>query len=97
MGASAAPYPAPAGEVVIIPGLPDRNSGRIYRLQVGAWSAPDAAGRALQMLQSAGFSAVQEQNGSLYRVLAAGIPAADVYAAAQRLGAMGFRQIWVRE
>jgi cell division septation protein DedD len=81
----------------IIPGLPDRSSRKIYRLQVGAYSSAESAARCYQSLRAAGFNPVQEQMGAIYRVLVTGIPAADVYSAAVRLGAMGVRQIWVRE
>jgi cell division protein FtsN len=84
-------------ELQVIPGLPDPNSNKIYRLQVGSFSAPDAADRTAQIIQSAGFDVAQEFNGTYYRVLVVGIPAASVYPAAQRLGAMGIGQIWVRE
>jgi rare lipoprotein A len=97
--APAAPVyqPAQAGDVQIIPGIPDPNSGRLYRLQVGAYSGQDAAVRAAQQIQAAGFNAALEQAGAVYRALAMDIPAASVYAAASRLGSAGFRQIWVRE
>jgi cell division protein FtsN len=91
-----APSPVPAGDVEII-GLPDRSSGKIYRLQVGAYSTQSAAVKAAQLVQAAGLNPVLEQYDSKYRVLAAGIAAANVYPACLRLGSMGFRQIWVRE
>ncbi|MCL2068075.1 MAG: SPOR domain-containing protein [Treponema sp.] len=91
------PPPVLTDELQIIPGLPDRNNGRIYRLQVGAFSVPESAARAAALVRDAGFIANQEISGAFYRVLAVGIRSADVYAASQRLGAMGFRQIWVRE
>jgi hypothetical protein len=91
-----APSPVPAGDVEII-GLPDRSSGKIYRLQVGAYSTQSAAVKAAQLVQAAGLNPVLEQYDSKYRVLAVGIAAANVYPACLRLGSMGFRQIWVRE
>jgi hypothetical protein len=38
-----------------------------------------------------------EQSGVLFRVLVTDIPAADVQAATVRLGALGYREIIVRE
>ena len=90
-------FNAPVADVQIIPGLPNPNSDKIYRLQVGAYSAIEGAARAMRQLQAAGFDVAQEQAGSVYRVLAVGIPAQQIYSAAQRLGAIGFKQIWVRE
>jgi hypothetical protein len=84
-------------EIEIIPGLPDPNNGRIYRIQVGSFSASESALKAEQLVSSAGFSAGRELNGSLFRVLAINIAASDVNAAIQKLGTMGFRQFWVRD
>jgi cell division septation protein DedD len=75
----------------------DLSGKKLYRLQVGAYSTQDGANRAVQLVRAAGFNAVLEQSGSFSRVLAANIAGPNVYAAANRLGAMGFRQIWVRE
>jgi cell division septation protein DedD len=82
---------------MVIPGLPNPNSGRLYQLQVGAFSNLESANHAFQLVRSAGFDAVQEQTGNVYRVYAEGVPAQTVQFAAQRLGVMGFRQVWVRE
>jgi hypothetical protein len=84
--------------VTVIPALlPDPNTGKFYRLQVGAFSLPETAGKVMQRLADEGFTADWEQYGSLYRVFAADIPAVDVYPAVQVLGAAGFREVWVRE
>jgi cell division protein FtsN len=87
----------PAGDVQIIPGLPDPNSNRFYHLQVGAFVEQNVAIRTVQQIQAIGFYAGLEQIGNVYRVLVLDIPAANVYTAAVRLGAAGFRQVWVRE
>jgi cell division protein FtsN len=84
-------------EVQVIPGLPDPNNGRIYRLQVGSFYSEAGAALAYQQLLMAGFSATYEYSYNSYRVLAIGIPASNVAYTIQRLGGMGFRQIWVRE
>jgi hypothetical protein len=81
----------------VVPSLPGANSGKIYRLQVGAFSTQEAADRARQLLENAGLAAGSEQHGSLQRVFAADVRAADVYSAIQILGAVGFREVWVRE
>jgi cell division septation protein DedD len=91
------PSPVPSGELRIKPGLPDRNSKKVYRLQVGAFASIETANQIYQTLRSNGFNAIQEQAGNLYRVLVTGIPAADVYTAAVRLGSLGFREILVKE
>jgi len=89
--------PVQAAGVRIIPGLPDQNSGKIYRLQVGVYSAVEAANRAAEIVEMTGLNAVKEYYGSTYRVMAEGIAAVDVYQASVRLGSVGFSQILVRE
>jgi cell division septation protein DedD len=81
----------------IIPGLPDRYSGKSYKLQIGAYSSQETANRTAALLRNAGFHAEVEFSGAIYRVFAAGIPSVDVYSASVRLGSLGFNQIWVKE
>jgi len=95
--AAAYPPPVKAEDVKIIPGLPDRNSGKTYRLQIAAYSAQDAATTAAQAIKAGGFDVEMEFNGSIYRVLVTGIASQDVYTASIKLGSLGYGQIWVRE
>jgi hypothetical protein len=81
----------------VIPGLPDPNSGRIYRLQVGAFSSQQTADRISHLVSSVGFNVIQEKSGVMYRVLATDVPALMVSSAVQRLGIIGIEQVWVRE
>jgi cell division protein FtsN len=81
----------------VVPRLPDPNSGRIYRLQVGAFSSQATAERIAREMSSIGFNVAMEGNGSLYRVFATDVPAAMVHPAVQRLGTIGINQVWVRE
>jgi len=87
----------PVNNVRIIPALPNPHSGKTYRLLVGTYPGIDSAFHVYRQLKAAGFEAIQEQAGTMCRVYAAGIPAASVYYAAQRLGAIGFEQVWVHE
>jgi rare lipoprotein A (peptidoglycan hydrolase) len=91
------PAPVSPENIQIIPGLPDRNSRKIYRLQIGAFSNLNAANIAAELVQRAGFDVEKELAGTMYRVLVIGISSVDVYPAAVRLGSLGFGQIWVRE
>jgi cell division protein FtsN len=91
-----APPPAAAG-IKVIPKLPDPNSGKVYRVQVGAFSRAALAQVCFDRLKSAGFTPAFEQNGSLYRVVISGIRAADISYTAQRLKAIGFTEAWIRE
>ncbi|MDR0443144.1 MAG: septal ring lytic transglycosylase RlpA family protein [Treponema sp.] len=90
-----------AGEAVhlpqIIPALPDRNSGKIYRLQVGAFLAAETAAKAAKLAENAGFNVEQEDLSSIHRVVVTGIASSDVYSVALKLGSLGFEQVWVRE
>jgi len=87
----------PVYDPQIIPGLPNPNTDKMYRLMVGTYPGVDSAFPVYQQLQAAGFDVVQEQAGDMCKVYAAGIPASRVYYAAKRLGAIGFRQIWIQE
>jgi hypothetical protein len=87
----------PVYDPQIIPGLPNPDTDKVYRLLVGTYPGVDSAFRIYQQLQAAGFDVVQEQAGDMCKVFAAGIPASRVYYAAKRLGAIGFSQIWIQE
>jgi hypothetical protein len=83
--------------VQVFPGLPDPNSGKIYHLQVGAFSTPEGAAATAQRIRNAGFYVGGEASGGTYRVIVVNIPASVVYLAVQKLASLGFGQIWVRE
>jgi cell division protein FtsN len=85
------------GEMEIIPGYPNPNSNKIYRLQVGSFATPEAAEKVALMVEDAGFSVDRELSDYNYRVLVTNIPASAVYTAAQKLGALGIGQLWIRE
>jgi len=87
----------PVHDPQIIPGLPNPNTDKVYRLLVGTYPGVDGAFRIHQQLQAAGFDVIQEQMGDMCKVFAADIPASRVYYAAKRLGAIGFSQIWIQE
>jgi hypothetical protein len=84
-------------DIKIIPSLPKANSGKIYRLQVGAFAKPESAAAATRLLEYAGFAASEEQYGSLRRIFIKDIPAADVSSTVQRLEFAGFKEVWIRE
>jgi hypothetical protein len=95
--ASSQPRSQMAGNVTVSPGLPDPNSNKRYRLQVGAFTDQNAAAHTFRSLQDAGFNPVYEHSQNFFRVIIADIPAASVASTVQRLGAIGIRQVWVRE
>jgi len=81
----------------IIPRLPDPNNGKVYYLQIGAFSTIESAMDVSQRVINAGFDAFLEFNGFAYRVLVKDIPSSLVYSAAQKLNTIGIREIWLRE
>jgi len=83
--------------ITIIPNLPDPQSGKVYRIQVGAFSTITLAQGCFDRLKAAGFTPAYEQNGSLYRVVLSSVRAADVFNTTQRLYAAGFTQAVIRE
>jgi|GEM_PF-2536942 len=87
--------PRPA--VRVFPDMPDPHSGRVYRLQVGSWPNLNNAFAAFLQLRDADFSTVHEYAHGMYNVYASSIPSFGVYYAIQRLGDMGFMEIYVRE
>ena len=89
--------PPAAGDMMVSPGLPDPNSNRRYRLQVGAFNSQNAAAATFRSLQDAGFSPIYEHSQNFYRVIIADVPAASVASTVQRLASIGIRQVWVRE
>jgi hypothetical protein len=102
-GQPAAPAPvAPparqaAGDVMVTPGLPDPNGNKLYRLQVGSFNSQNAAASTFRSLQDAGLNPVYEHSQNFYRVIVADVPASGVAGMVQRLGAIGIREVWVRE
>jgi hypothetical protein len=96
---SAAQPPArqTVGNATVMPGLPDPNSNKKYRLQVGAFTDQNAAAHTFRSLQDAGFSPVYEHSQNYYRVIIADVPASGVAGTVQRLVQAGISQIWVRE
>jgi hypothetical protein len=84
-------------EVLVIPQMPDANTGKIYQMQVGSFSTRETAAQCTRQLEESGFTVAQEMDGAAYRVSVTGIPAAMVRSAAIRLGALGITQIWIRE
>jgi hypothetical protein len=83
--------------VQVTPRMPDPRSGRIYRLQVGAFSNELNAREAVFRLREVGFDPAYELYGGYCRVVLTGIRAVDVEAIIRRVGAAGFMQVFIRE
>jgi cell division protein FtsN len=83
-------------KIRVIPGYPDPNCGKIYKIQVGAYSTANAADKVERMLRSHGFNVTQELCSPYYRVMVSGVPASTVYATVQRLEAIGIEEVIIR-
>ena len=81
----------------VIPKMPDPAGKGIYRVQVGAFSRSAFAQKAFDKLKAAGFNPAFERHNSLYRVVIPRVSAAEMSQVAQRLGAAGFAEVWIRE
>jgi len=90
------PIPPPV-QIRIIPGLPNPDSSRIYRLQVGSYAVHNTADMMAQRIRSAGLQAGVEYYNSLKRVFVPGVRAADAYSIVQMLESLGFQEVWIRE
>ena len=94
------PAPPPPGQplpVKVTPRLPDPHSGRVYRLQVGAFANPVFARRAFDRLRSAGLRPAYERHSQYYRVVVSGVRAAEMARVISRIGSAGFSEAWLRE
>jgi rare lipoprotein A len=78
-------------------GVPPAGTGKLYRIQVGAYKIARNAVDAFDRLKNGGLNPAYEQNGEFYRVVLAGIRAEDVSSLAEKLGAVGFREVLIRE
>ncbi|MCL2127392.1 MAG: SPOR domain-containing protein, partial [Treponema sp.] len=89
--------PASGPSVKIVPRMPDPQNGRIYRVQVGAFSSQVFAQECYDKVKTTGLSPAFERYGNLHRVVISGVKAAEMPQIAQRLGAAGFKEAWARE
>jgi hypothetical protein len=84
-------------QIRVIPGLPNPDSPRIYRLQVGSYAVHNTADMIAQRIRSAGLQAGVEYYNSLKRVFVPGVRAADAWSIVQMLELLGFKEVWIRE
>ena len=84
-------------QIRVIPGLPDPNIPRIYRLQVGSYAVHNTADIMAQRIRAAGLPVGIEFFNSLKRVFVPGVLAADMYTIVQTLELLGFQEVWIKE
>jgi rare lipoprotein A len=80
-----------------MPAVPPAGTGKVYRVQVGAFKVPRHAVEAFDRLKSAGLNPAYERSEDVYRVVLSGISADDVEAVAGTLGNAGFKEAIIRE
>jgi rare lipoprotein A len=88
--------PLGAPPISIIGGIPSAGTGKVYRLQVGAYKVPRNAVDAFEKVKNAGLNPAYEKNGDMYRVVLAGLRPEEIQPAAEKLGAAGFREAIIR-
>jgi cell division protein FtsN len=88
--------PAPL-QIRVIPCLPDPNTQRIFRIQVGSYAVHNTADMMAQRLMAAGLQAGIEYYNSLKRVFVPGVRAEDAYTIVQKLELLGFTEVWIRD
>jgi hypothetical protein len=83
--------------MVITGRLPEPESNKLYRLQIGAFAIPWNASIASGRLKDAGFNPSHEQYMHFTRVVITGVHAKDVPLFIERIGALGFRELFIAE
>jgi cell division protein FtsN len=89
--------PPPPTQIRVIPALPNPDSSKIYRLQVGSYAVHNTAEKMAQRIRSAGLQAGIENYNLLKRVVVPGVRAADAWSIVQMLELLGFKEVWIRE
>ncbi|MDR3131193.1 MAG: SPOR domain-containing protein [Treponema sp.] len=89
--------PAEVSAVVVKPRMPDPAGNGIYRVQVGSYANPKNAQAAAESLIRIGLSPGYEQYGQNLRVVIPGIAARQMEGLIQQLGALGIREVVIRQ
>ena len=87
----------PGRAAVIIGGIPGTGTGKLYRLQVGAFRVQRNAIDAFNRLQAIGLNPAYERYNDLYRVVLARLRPEDIPSIAEKIYAAGFPEALIRE
>lgn len=90
------PEPIDTSPTVIKPGIPPKEMGGTYRIQVGAYTIVLNAVAAFDKVKEAGLSPLYERNGEYLRVVLTNIKPEEVSTIAEKLGKVGFRTALIR-
>ncbi|MDR0998391.1 MAG: septal ring lytic transglycosylase RlpA family protein [Treponema sp.] len=85
------------GPALIKPYMPNPNTGKIYRVQVGSYKNTWHAKEAYDRLTTIGFRPAYERYEDYIRVVIPGIRTQDMPALAVLIGKVGFREALIRE
>ncbi|MDR2094233.1 MAG: septal ring lytic transglycosylase RlpA family protein [Treponema sp.] len=97
-GLQTAKEDAGASPAVIRPAKPSpEETGKTYRIQVGAYTVPRYAVDAFDRLKAQGLNPAYEKNGNFFRVVLAGLKAGEIESVAEKLGRAGFTEALIRE
>jgi len=89
--------PANSGAARFQPAIPETNTGKTYRVQVGAYREIRYAEETFKKLKNAGFNPEYEKHGDFYRIVLPGLKQSDLAEVSERLGRAGFREVVLRE
>ena len=81
----------------IIGGIPDKNSSKLYQIQVGAFKVSQNTDNAFYRLVIGGLNPAREQYNKLTRVMLKGIPANEVRTYLTKIRQIGFNEVIIRE
>ncbi|MDR1929518.1 MAG: septal ring lytic transglycosylase RlpA family protein [Treponema sp.] len=79
------------------PAVPETETGKLYRIQVGSYKTPRNAVDAFGRLREAGLNPAYERYDDYYRVVLPRVKSEDLKAVAAQLGTAGFGEAILRE
>ncbi|MCL2600533.1 MAG: hypothetical protein FWD88_05070, partial [Treponema sp.] len=88
-------HPVPA--IVVLPRLPNADSNRVYRIQVGAFQHDGTLEDAQTRLAATGFPWTAEQRGDLVALIVENVHSTQMNNRIRSLASAGFRQVWIWE
>jgi cell division protein FtsN len=77
--------------------MPASNDRGRYIVQVGSFVNRRGADQVFRTLTNAGLRPAYERFGRYNRVVIPNVPVGDIPFLARHLGAMGFKEIWIRK
>jgi len=79
------------------PAIPEKATGKSYRVQVGAYKQPQHALDTYEKLKNVGLEPAYERYGDFYRVILSGLKQDELIGVSERLSRAGFKEALLRE